>query len=78
MMEALAASFPGAEYRRCLVHQVRNTLKYVGGKDKKEFANGLKKIYHAPDEQAGRGRMLDTARKWEKSCPNAMKSWSAN
>ena len=36
------------ELQRCIVHKVRNTLKYVGEKNKKEFATDLKKIYHAP------------------------------
>ena len=37
-------SFPNTEYQRCIVHQVRNTLKYVSEKDKKAFATNLKKI----------------------------------
>ena len=41
--------FPQTEYQRCIVHQVRNTLKYVADKDRKPFAADLKKIYHAPD-----------------------------
>ena len=40
--EAIAAAYPLAEYQRCIVHMVRNTLKYVADKDKKSFANGLK------------------------------------
>jgi len=36
--ESIAAAFPQTEYQRCIVHQVRNTLKYVSDKDKKEFA----------------------------------------
>ena len=46
--EAIAAAYPLAEYQRCIVHVVRNTLKYVADKDKKAFANDLKTIYHAP------------------------------
>ena len=40
--EAIAAAYPLAEYQRCIVHMVRNTLKYVADKAKKSFANGLK------------------------------------
>lgn len=52
MKEAINAAFPQTELQRCIVHQVRNTLKYVGAKNKKEFANDLKTIYHAPSEDA--------------------------
>ena len=48
--ESKAAAYPNTEYQRCIVHQVRNTLKYVAEKDKKAFANDLKSIYHAPNE----------------------------
>ena len=44
--EAIAAAFPKTEYQRCIVHQVRNTLKYVPDKDRKAFATDLKTIYH--------------------------------
>ena len=49
--EAIAASFPKTEYQRCIVHPVRNTLKYVPDKDRKAFATDLKTIYQAPDEK---------------------------
>lgn len=46
--EAITAAFPNTEYQRCIVLQVRNTLKYDSDKDRKAFANNLKTIYHAP------------------------------
>ena len=49
--EAISAAFPKTEYQRCIVHQVRNTLKYVPDKDRKAFATDLKTIYQAPDEK---------------------------
>lgn len=76
--EAIAAAFTDTEYQRCLVHQVRNTLKYVADKDKKLFSADLKKIYNAASEQSGRD-MLDTvSEKWSDKYPNAMKSWYKN
>ena len=51
--EAINTAFPETEYQRCIVHQVRNTLKYVAYKDMKIFANDLKGIYLAPDEKTG-------------------------
>ena len=44
--EAINAAFPKTEYQRCIVHQVRNTLKYAADKDRKPFAADLKTIYH--------------------------------
>lgn len=76
--ESIAVAFPQTEYQRCIVHQVRNTLKYVADKDKKEFAADLKTIYHAPSEEAGHERMIKVTEKWQGRYPNAMKSWSNN
>ena len=76
--EAIAAAFPETEYQRCIVHQVRNTLRYVAEKDKKEFAKDLKGIYHAPIEEIDYQNMLEISEKWERLYPNAMKSWSQN
>ena len=52
--EAIVAAFPKTEYQRCIVHQVRNTLKYVPDKERKAFASDLKTIYHASDEEKAR------------------------
>ena len=76
--EAVNAAFPQAELQRCIVHQVRNTLKYVGDKNKKEFANDLKTIYHAPSEEAALEALERVTEKWESHYPNAMKSWYKN
>ena len=76
--EAIAAAFPNTEYQRCIVHQVRNTLKYVSDKDRKAFATDLKKIYNAPTEAAGREALDDVTEKWEEKYPRAMKRWYDN
>lgn len=76
--ESISVAFPDTEYQRCIVHQVRNTLKYVADKDKKEFASDLKTIYHAPTEELGHERMERITEKWHERYPNAMKSWSTN
>lgn len=76
--ESIAVAFPDTEYQRCIVHQVRNTLKYVADKDKKEFATDLKTIYHAPAEETGYERMMRITDKWQERYPNAMKSWTTN
>lgn len=76
--EAVSAAFPQTELQRCIVHQVRNTLKYVGEKNKKEFANDLKTIYHAHSEEAALEQLERVTAKWEPDYPNAMKSWHVN
>ena len=76
--EAIDAAYPLTEYQRCIVHVVRNTLRYVSYKDKKAFAADLKTIYHASDEQTGYDRMLAVTEKWEPKYPNSMKRWSDN
>lgn len=78
MKEAVTAAYPQTEHQRCIVHQIRNTLKYVGEKNKKEFANDLKTIYQAPSEKAAREQLERVTAKWEGDYPNAMKSWHTN
>ena len=76
--EAINAAYPDAEYQRCIVHQVRNTLKYVSYKDMKNFAYDLKTIYLAPNEQQGYDNLQRVKERWDEKYPNAMKSWEQN
>ena len=68
--EAIAAAFPKTEYQRCIVHQVRNTLKYVPDKDRKAFASDLKTIYHASGEEKARLALDRVTEKWTMSIRN--------
>lgn len=76
--EAIAAAFPKTEYQRCIVHQVRNTLKYVPDKERKIFAADLKTIYHAPTEEKAREALDAVTEKWTTKYPNSMKRWYDN
>lgn len=76
--EAISTAFPKTEYQRCIVHQVRNTLKYVADKDRKPFAADLKKIYNAPTEQAARTQLDAVTARWEEKYPRAMNRWYDN
>ena len=78
MKEAIAVAFPKTEYQRCIVHQVRNTLKYVSYKDRKPFSEDLKTIYQAPSEQIALKNLEKVTEKWEKIYSSSMKSWSKN
>lgn len=70
--------FPKTEYQRCIVHQVRNTLKYVPDKDRKAFAADLKTIYQAADEQKALAALERVTEKWTPKYPNSMKRWKDN
>ncbi len=73
--EAIAAAFPKTEYQRCIVHQVRNALKYVPDKDRKAFAADLKTIYQAADEKKALDALERVTAKWTPKYPNSMKRW---
>ena len=76
--EAISAAFPSTDYQRCIVHQVRNTLRYVSYKDRKKFATDLKTIYLAPTETQGYENMKSVTERWSNQYPHAMKSWEQN
>lgn len=74
--EAIGTAFPNTEYQRCIVHQIRNTLKYISYKDRKPFAADLKTIYQAPNEQRALEARDRITEKWDEKYPNAMNSWT--
>lgn len=76
--EAISAAFPNTEYQRCIVHQVRKTLKYVPDKDRKVFAKDLKTIYQAVNEEKALEALDRVTEKWTPKYPNAMKRWKDN
>lgn len=75
LKEAIAAAFPKTEHQRCIVHMVRNTLKYVANKDMKNFARDLRTIYTAPDEKTAVRRLEEVDKKWTPQYPASMKRW---
>ena len=75
LKEAIVAAFPKTEHQRCIVHMVRNTLKYVANKDMKNFARDLRMIYTAPDEKNAVRRLEEVDKKWTSQYPAAMKRW---
>lgn len=76
--EAISAAFPKTDYQRCMVHMVRNTLKYVASKDMKSFATDLKTIYNAVSEDEGQKARDRVVEKWSSKYPNSMKRWIEN
>ena len=76
--EAIGAAFPKTEYQRCIVHQIRNTMKYVADKDKKPFCADLKTIYQALTEEKALNALERITEKWSEKYPNSMRSWKKN
>ena len=76
--QAIEAAFPMAEYQRCIVHMVRNTLKHVYYKDMKPFAADLKTIYLASSEEIAMENLKEVTEKWSGKYPAAMKRWEDN
>jgi putative transposase len=76
--EAIEAVFPGAEIQKCIVHQIRNSLRYVSWKERKAMAKDLRAIYEAATEQEGAAALEEFAEKWDKRYPHISASWRAN
>lgn len=70
--------FPESKTQICVVHQIRNSCKYVVWKDKKEFTADMKHIYNAPNKQAAKAALTDFANKWSGKYSYAIKSWEEN
>jgi putative transposase len=76
--DAIAQVFPKAEIQLCVVHQIRNSLKYVVSKDQKEFMLDLKLVYKATSKDLAEHHLLALGEKWGKKYPAIIKSWQAN
>lgn len=76
--EAISAVYPFAKIQRCIVHQIRASIKYIPYKDKKAFIADLKKIYGAVNEEAATEALLELQEKWGSKYPNAVSSWEEN
>jgi len=76
--EAIKAVFPQAKTQICIVHQLRNSLKFVVWKDKKAVALELREIYSAPDAKSANNRLKAFEQKWKPKYPYIAKSWNAN
>jgi len=76
--EAIEAVYPKAEVQRCIIHQLRNSFKYVSYKDLKEFTKDFKSVYTAPNEEAALERLYELKEKGGKEYPYAFRSWENN
>jgi len=76
--DAIEAAYPKAEVQLCVVHQVRNSLKYVSWKWRKEVAEDLKTIYTAATVEEAELQLEGFASKWDEQLPTISKSWRMN
>lgn len=76
--EAIRSVFPAVQIQRCIVHQIRNSLKFVTWNDRKQFAADLKTVYQAPTREAAESNLLALSEKWGDTYAMAIRSWENN
>lgn len=76
--EAIQTVFPQTEVQSCIVHQLRNSLKYVASKDQKEFMKNLKPVYQAVSKEMAEYELQKLSEKWSKKYPVVLDSWERN
>jgi len=78
LKEAINAAYPKAEVQRCIIHQLRNSFKYVSYKNVKEFSKDFKEVYQAINEDVALEKLYELKEKWGKEYPFAIRSWENN
>jgi len=78
LKEAISAAYPKAEVQRCIIHQLRNSFKYVSYKDVKAFSKDFKEVYNAINEDVALEKLYELKDKWGKEYPFAIRSWENN
>lgn len=76
--EAINSVFPQTIVQRCIIHQIRYSMKYVGSKYQKEFMSDLKLVYKAPTKAAAEDALLELESKWGERYPMVINSWTNN
>jgi len=74
--EAIKTIFPKTEVQLCIVHQIRNSLKYVASADQKTFMKDLKLVYQATTKSVAEDELLKLDEKWGKKYPIVLNSWN--
>ncbi len=76
--EAILSVFPKTQIQKCIVHQIRNSLKYIASKDQKEFIRDLKLVYKAVNKDIAELELLKLEEKWGEKYPVVLESWNRN
>lgn len=73
--DAIQSVFPQTDVQLCIVHQIRNSVKYVGSKHRKEFLKDLKLVYAAPTKEKAELELDNLEKRWGEQYPIVIKSW---
>ena len=76
--DAVHSVFPHTQVQRCVIHQIRNSLRYVSYKDSKAFVSDLKTVYQAPTREAAEANLQRLAEQWNDKYAMAVRSWQNN
>ena len=76
--DAINAAYPNTVQQRCIVHMIRNSVKYVNYKDLKEFTKDLKQIYTSSNEKKGYDKLQEIKNKWKDKYSISFKTWEEN
>ena len=76
--EAILSIFPKTQIQKCVIHQIRNSLKYVASKDQKAFMRDLKLVYKAINKSVAEDELLNLEEKWGDKYPIVIESWQRN
>ena len=76
--DAISTIFPDCVVQLCIVHQIRNSLKYIASKYQKEFLVDLKCVYKAPNKDSAESALLELDHKWGEQYPIVLRSWNDN
>ena len=76
--QAIQTVFPSANIQTCIVHQIRNSIKYIASKDKKSFMKDLKEVYKAPTEELALAQLDKLKETWGNSYGMVIDSWYNN
>lgn len=76
--EDIGATFSYDKIQRCIIHQIRFSMKYIPYKDRKLFLADLKNVYTAINEEVAMDNLLSMKDKWSGKYPNAIKRWEDN
>ena len=76
--EAISSVFPKTEIQKCVVHQIRNSIRYISYKDAREFTSDLKEMYNAPTLEQAEFKLDELEEKWGKKYMAVINSWRSN
>ncbi len=77
-LEAILSVFPKTQIQKCVIHQIRNSLKYIASKNQKDFMKDLKLVYKAINKEIAEDELLNLEAKWGEKHPIVIESWQRN